>query len=534
MAALPWYRRLFTQTLALQLAITAIVLATAGFAFALNTQARNTDQHGQRALAVAESVAAMPIVRDNVHDPASGDLLQPVAEQIRLATNVSFVVIADVTGIRRSHPNPERIGHRVSTDPSVALSGVSDVYTQTGTLGPSVRGKVPIYNRSGEVVGLVSVGILTGTIAEAFRSELPAVLLGSALAMLLGALGAWILARRIRSQTHGLEPVDIAGLSERRQATLMGIREGVIGLDADGRINLVNNAAANILDVDERYLGQKLTDILPSSGLDRLVANPGAAHHDEELTISDQSVIVNMMPVLVRDQPVGAVLTFRDRTELASVLGELESVRDLVEALRAQAHEFSNTLHTISGLIELDRTDEALDLISEGTQTHQRLTAAFEGRIGDSLMVGLLMAKSALAAERGIEFTVDAERLESMRLRSPRELITIIGNLVDNALDSVARPRHTGGSVVVALSKVGDALSITVSDNGIGIPDEILDSVFEPGFTTKSTENHGGLGLTLVEESVTALNGTIAVERGSGTVFRVLIPEAFLSAPVSQ
>jgi two-component system CitB family sensor kinase len=533
MTALPWYRRLFTQTLAFQLGVTAIVLMVAGVAFALSAQSINTDQHGERALAVAESVAAMPIVRENVADPASSALLQPVAEQVRHATNVSFVVIADVNGIRRSHPNSERIGHEVSTDPSLALSGISDVYTQTGTLGPSVRGKVPIYDPSGQIVGLVSVGILTGTVAEAFRSEVPAVLLGSGLAMVLGAIGAWILARRVRSQTHGLEPADIGALSERRQAMLMGIREGVIGLDADGRINLVNNEAARLLHVDERYLGERLTAVLPSTGLDQLISELGEAHRDEELTISDQSVIVNVMPVVVRDNPVGTVLTFRDRTELASVLGELESVRDLVEALRSQAHEFSNTLHTISGLVELDRTAEALELISEGTQTHQRLTSALEEQIGDPLLVGLLIAMSALAAERGIEFTVDSVLLESQRLSSPRELITIVGNLVDNALDSVARPRNTGGAVAIGLRKVGDALDVSVSDNGSGIPDDILESVFEPGFTTKSTETHGGLGLTLVEEAVAVLNGTIAVEQGAGTVFTVVIPNAFATAQVS-
>ncbi len=527
MATLPWYRRLFTQTLALQLVITAVVLSVAGVIFAWRAHGTLTEQHGQRALAVAQTVAAMPAVADNVSDPNSPQLLQPLAERIRITTDLSFVVIADTNGIRRSHPNPDRIGRRVSTDPSDALSGTSAVYTQTGTLGTSVRGKVPIYGRDGDIVGLVSVGILTGTIAEAFRGELPAVLFGSALAMLLGAFGAWILARRIRSQTRGLEPADIAALSERRRAMLMGIREGVIGLDADGRINLVNPEASRLLGVDERHLGRRLAEVLPSTALESLTCDLEAVHRDVEVAIGDQTLIVNAMPVVVQEQPIGAVVTFRDRTELVGVMGELESVNHLVDALRSQAHEFSNTLHTISGLIELQRTVEALELISDHTLTHQRLTSAFEELIADPLLVGLLIAKSALATERGIDFQVDADGLAETRLRAPRELITVVGNLVDNAFDSVARPRNTGGRVTVEARRLGDALSIVVADNGSGISDDDFHRVFEPGFTTKSADTHGGIGLTLVAESVDALGGTIVVERERGTVFSVSIPNAF-------
>ncbi len=222
MSDTPWFRRLFTQTLAFQLGITALVLVVAAIAFARQVQTTIEEQYGLRSLAVAESVAAMPIVRDNVADPDSPVLLQPVAEAVRAATDVSFVVIADVAGVRRTHPSPDRIGQVVSTDPSEALAGVSGIYTQTGTLGPSVRGKAPIFDQNGEVVGLVSVGVLSVTVTEAFREDVPAVLLGSALAMALGAVGAWFLARRIRTQTLGLEPAEIAALLERVRPCCLG------------------------------------------------------------------------------------------------------------------------------------------------------------------------------------------------------------------------------------------------------------------------------------------------------------------------
>ena len=523
----PWFRRLFTQTLVLQLGIVAVVLVVAAFAFARQTQATLEEQYGLRALSVAESVAAMPIVRESVADPDSSAALQPIAEAIRASADVSFVVIADVDGIRRTHPNTERIGKKVSTDPSRPLAGISDVYTQTGTLGPSVRGKVPIYGFNGEIVGLVSVGTLSVTVADAFWAEIPAIMVGVVLAMLLGALGAWVLARRIRSQTQGLEPAEIAAMFERREAMLMGIREGVIGLDSTGHVNLVNEQAAHLLGLDQQSLGKRLVDLVPSSALERLVGDDTNEHHDVELSIGDQIVIVNVMPVTVRDQRIGLVVTLRDRTELDSLLGELESVQGLVDALRSQAHEFSNTLHTISGLIELGRKDDVLDMISEHSATHQRLTSTYQEQISDPFLVGLLMAKSAIAMERGIGFTIESDGLVDARLVGTRELITILGNLVDNAMDSVAGPRNTGGTVHVELRRQEAALVMSVSDNGPGIPSSVRLSMFQEGFTTKSTDSHAGIGLALVNSAVEARAGTIRVEYNNGTTFHVVIPMVF-------
>ena len=525
----PWFRRLFTQMLAIQFVIIALVLAVAGIAFARQVQTTIEEQYGLRSLAVAESVAAMPIVRENVADSDSPSLLQPVAEAVRTATDVSFVVIADVDGVRRTHPSPERIGLVVSTDPSETLSGVSGIYTQTGTLGRSVRGKAPIFDEQGEVVGLVSVGVLSVTVAEAFRERTPAVLLGSAIAMALGALGAWFLAWRIRRQTLGLEPADIAALLERREAMLLGIREGVVGLDAGGQVNLVNPEASHLLGITQDNLGDRLVDAVPSVALERLLAE-AVEYHDVELTISERALVANVMPVSVRGQHIGTVVTLRDRTDFESLVGELESVRVLVEALRAQAHEFSNTLHTISGLIELDRAAEVIELISVQTDTHERVTAAYESTLPDPLLVGLLIAKSAIAAERGIRFTVEVTGLDDATLLGSRELITVIGNLVDNAFDSVAGPRDGDAHVQLTMTRDADTLDLTVWDNGAGVSPEVRPLMFNEGFTTKGAESHAGIGLSLVNDAVTTLGGSIQLENGDGAVFRVRVPHAFVEA----
>jgi two-component system CitB family sensor kinase len=373
----------------------------------------------------------------------------------------------------------------------------------------------------------VSVGILSVTVAEAFRGELPTVLWGGGLAMAFGALGAWVLARRIRSQTHGLEPADIAALYERREAMLLGIREGVIGLDPSGQINLINPEATRLLGIDSESLGKLPIEVIPSPALGELLADGSGPHRDIELSITDRVVIVNVMPVTVRDQYAGTVATLRDRTELDSLVGELESVQGLVDALRSQAHEFSNTLHTLSGLVELGRTDDVLEVISEHTATHQLLTTAYERQMGDPLLIGLLLAKSALAAERGIAFHVEAEGLENSAMTESREIITILGNLIDNAFDSVAGPRNHGGAVWVDLRRTDRDLRMTVRDNGPGIDDAVLPALFEEGFTTKSPETHSGIGLALVQTAVDRLQGSINVASEGGAVFDLSLPDMF-------
>lgn len=522
--ATAWHRRLFTQTVAFQLATIALVLLVAGLAFAWRTQSNLTTQFGHRALAVAESVAALPVVIELVDDPTSPVVLQPIAESIRKATGVDFVVIADRGGIRRTHPVSERIGFRVSTDPTPALQGASDIYVQQGTLGQSVRGKAPIESEDGEVIGLVSVGILTGTVSQAFDRELTLVLLTSSGALMVGALGAWHFARRLRRQTLDLQPEEIATLYEHREAMLQGIREGVIGVDRKGRVNLVNAAAERLLDMSSADIGRPFTEVTRSPVLEGLIAEP-PSEPDINVAIGDRVLVVNVMPIAVRRQQVGRVITLRDRTELEALLGELETVHGLVDALRVQAHEYSNSLHTISGLIELGKADEAVQYITDLSASHQRLTGAVEQGLGDNLLVALLLAKSSLATERGIDFFVDAVALADVDLAHTRDLVTIVGNLIDNALDSVSSRRFSGGRVDVGLEAQDSTLIVSVADNGDGISSEMMGEIFNEGFTTKSRRLHSGIGLSLVTEAVRRLNGSLDVRNEDGAVFTVELPD---------
>jgi two-component system CitB family sensor kinase len=245
---------------------------------------------------------------------------------------------------------------------------------------------------------------------------------------------------------------------------------------------------------------------------------------DVQITFGETVLSVSAMPVEVRGERVGSVITIRDLTEIDSLQGEVRSVRNLLDALRAQAHEFSNTLHTVSGLIEIDRAEDAVALIAEHAATHQRLASAFEREIGDPFLLALLLAKSAVAAERGIAFRVEAASLSGVAIVHGKELITVIGNLVDNAFDALAGSRNAGGRVTVTLTPDGPDLAVRVADNGPGVDSSIRESIFDTGFSTKARVDHSGIGLALVRSTVESLGGTVRLEVGDDTAFEVHVP----------
>ncbi|HEY3184340.1 MAG TPA: sensor histidine kinase, partial [Gaiellaceae bacterium] len=429
--------RLQPQILLLQLAIIVLTLGTGVGVSILQARKQLDRQSGRQSLAIARTIAEMPEIRRAVLRPRPSPVVQVIAERVRKANAASFVVVANRRGIRYSHPNPSKIGQRVSTDPSVALSGREFIGVETGSLGKSVRAKVPIRDANGRVIGLVSIGLLERNVSAQLRSDLPVILIPAGIGLGLGALGSLLLARRIKRQTFGLEPSEIATLVEQREAMLHGIREGTVATDWAGRVTLVNDEAKRLLSVDDSALGRPLSQILPRGhARDVLTGTVDAA--DEIVLVDDRVLVANRMAVTLRGRTVGAVITLRDRTELEKLMRELHDVRSLADALRAQEHEFSHRLHVVAGLIELGRNEEAVRYISNSALVHQALVASIVESIGEPTIIALLLGKAAVASERGIELRVTEDTQLPEDYAGARALVTVVGNLVDNALDSVA------------------------------------------------------------------------------------------------
>jgi two-component system, CitB family, sensor kinase len=515
-------RPLATQVLLLQIGvIVATVVVGAAVSFWL-VSTQIDEQYKERSLAIGHAVAATPDILDAFDDPDPSRTIQPIAEAIRRSAGASFVVVANQEGIRYSHPNPERIGERVSTDPSPALAGQPWVGVEEGTLGRSIRAKVPVRDGNGTVIGIVSVGFLEEQAAAKLFQSLPLMTASVLLALSLGVAGSAFLARRLGRQTFGLGPGEITGLFEQRDAVLHGIREGVLATDREGRITLVNDEARRLLGLDLSSDGRLISDVVPAGRVrDVLVGED--VRPDQVVLAGERVLVANRMPVQVRGETIGAVVTLRDRTDLEGVLRELDSERSLAQALRAQAHEFANKLHAIGGLVELGRPDEAVRFIAQTALVHQELVDVVRDRIGDPALAALLLAKAAIASERGVDFRLAPETRLPADATDARDLVTVIGNLTDNAIEAVAGSLG-GGWVDVAVYAAPEGVTVRVRDSGPGVDPALGDDVFREGFSTKPGGAHRGLGLALVRQVAQRRGGWVRVSREGGSVFTAVIP----------
>ncbi|WP_405978235.1 ATP-binding protein [Streptomyces sp. NBC_00158] len=522
-------RRAVSQILLTQLAIAAgvAVLATGLFLAPLSGQL--DDQAMRRALAIAQSTAADPSLAADLlrSRPAADSPVQSAAERIRRATGAEYVVVLDLHGIRRSHPSPDRIGEPVSTDPSDVLAGHEVMEIDEGTLGRSARGKVPLVAADGEVVGAVSVGIAYDNVRDRLIAAIPGLLAYAGGALAAGALAAYLLSRRIQRQTHDLAFSDIAGLLAEREAMLHSIREGVIALDPDDRVRLVNDEAARLLglppDSAATLAGRPLDEVLGTGRTSDVLT--GRVTGRDLLTVQGPRVLVaNRMPTA----DGGAVATLRDRTELERLGRELDSTKGLIDALRAQDHEHANRLHTLLGLLELGLHEEAVDFVNEVVGVHRTTAEQITEKVHDPLLAALLVGKATVAAERGVALRLAPAALLPDRLVDPGGLVTVLGNLVDNALDAAAG--SAAPLVEVDIRAQGRTAVLRVRDSGPGIPAGRHEEIFTEGWSTKQPAAHRerGLGLALVRRLAERQGGSAragAAEDG-GAEFSVVLPEA--------
>ncbi|MFE2266378.1 ATP-binding protein [Streptomyces griseosporeus] len=518
-------RRVFSQVLLMQVAIAAgvAVLATGLFLAPLSHQL--DDQAMHRALAIAQTTAEQPqIAADLLHTaPRPDGPVQREAERIRLATGAEYIVIMNREGTRWSHTDPAEIGRHVSTDPSQALAGEEVMEIDEGTLGRSARGKVPLRDARGHIIGAVSVGIAYDSVRARLISAIPGLLAYAGGALAVGALAAWLISRRVQRQTRDLAFSDISALLAEREAMLHGIREGVVALDRAGRVRLLNDEAQRLLGIGEEAVGRSPDEALGEGRTADVLA--GRVTGTDLLTVRGHRVLVaNRMPT----EDGGAVATLRDRTELEQLGRELDSTRGLIDALRAQDHEHANRMHTLLGLLELEMYDDAVEFVGEVVGDHRATAEQVTEKIEDPLLAALLVGKATVAAERGVALWVsDRTRLPD-RLVDPRGLVTVVGNLVDNALDAVAGTPHA--RVEVELRAEGRTAVLTVRDTGPGIPPEQRELVFTEGWSTKKPPAHGkrGIGLSLVRRLAERQGGsaTVGEAEGGGAQFTVVLPEA--------
>jgi two-component system, CitB family, sensor histidine kinase MalK len=482
----------------------------------------------EKALILARTVSKSNIVIDGLKQNDDSDSIQIYTKDIKSATEVMFVVVMDMKGIRKSHPNTDKIGkHFVGGDEKDVMKGKEYISRSIGTLGESLRAFTPVYDENHTQIGAVAVGISLDNLEKTLNQSRQNFITGTIIGIMVGIVGAILLARYIKKILLGLEPLAIAKILEERSTMLQSVHEGIVAVDNNSTITLVNKSALQIFQkagiLNQEPVGMKIYDFMPSSKLDR-VLETGKPELDEEQNINGVSILVNKVPLVVNGQVVGTISTFRDKTEVNQLAEQLTGVKTYAEALRAQSHEFMNRLHVILGMVRMKFYDELADFIHKIVDHRNLELEVITKNIKDPALAGFLMGKLSYAREEKVELLIINEPVipEPQNSKITHELVTIIGNLIDNAIEALSV--CTEKTIEVNLRFSDNRLIIKVSDSGPGITDEMLERILEKGYSTKGQNR--GYGLYLVSESIKSLGGILHIEPNpdSGMKFIVEIP----------
>lgn len=517
-----------TKIIGLIVGLLAFITFVLSGIFAFIEAAEIEETMGDKALSTAVLVAQTPLVVNafELEDPST--VLQPFANNVREQTGAEFVVIGNTESIRYSHPEVWKIGKKmVGGDNDRALiDGESYVSKATGSLGPSLRGKSPIVDHEGNIVGIVSVGFMIEDIRTLLFKKLGSIGLFSLLALGLGFIGSIFLARSIRRDMYDLEPYQIAALFRERVATLQAIKEGIIAIDKYKRVTMFNDSARQMLGITGEIEGKLITELLPESEMNRVLIS-GKAERNREFYRNGRVFIVNRQPIIENDSIEGVVASFRDKTEMIQMANTLSDIKRYSDDLRAQNHEFANKLYVLLGYLQLGHYEKAIDLIQQEAGIHEKGNEILFTQIHDPTVQAILVGKLAKASEKKIQFTIDDN--SSLEPLPPyigqAQLISLLGNVIDNAFDAVLQKGNR--DVRFFATDIGHDIVFEVIDSGPGLPKNV-ELLFHKGYSNKPEGNNKrGFGLAIVKQAVEEMGGMIEVVNRSrgGAIFTIYLPK---------
>lgn len=524
------------QFLLLQLVVVALLLVLVGVFSVRQSTASFEADRGATMRSVSEYVAGLPIVRERLGGLEQGDpadttrlarSLAPSVAQGLAYSGASEVLIVSTDGVVVAASDPALVG-------TPAELGDSDALTGRGWIGDvehdgerAVAGHAPVYTTSGEVVGIAVAEQTYPTVWDRLTGAAGDLAFYLGLGAALGIVGTYVVSRVVKRRTRGLAPTEIASLADQREALLHSIREGVVAVGTDGRVTMMNDAARTTLGVRGDPVGRLVADLGLAPDVVELLSGTGSDLRDAVALVGERVVVLNRSAASSRGRGIGSVTTLRDRTELVSLQGQLSSNLSITDTLRAQTHEFDNQLHTISGLVQLGEYDEVRALVGTITRHRSEIGAFVSARIEDPAVAALMIAKDAVAVERGVELALDpGSRLGVLAPDVSADLTTVLGNLVDNAVDACAATSEA--LVEVWVTEVDGDVHVRVRDNGPGVPDDLREAIFVRGFSTKPEVLGGrGIGLPLVQLICTQRGGRVEVDAADeegGAEFLVVLP----------
>lgn len=494
------------------------------------SQISNTtrDALADKALAVARTLANSPEIREGLKKKPEDSGIQAIAQAVNKRNDFLFIVVTDMKSIRYSHPEAQRIGQPFKGDDILlALQGKENVAINRGFLAKALRVFTPIYDEHHQQIGVVSIGLELSRVTEQINNSRGSIFWSILFGVLVGLLGTWVLVKVLKRILFGLEPYEISNLFEQRQAMLHSIKEGVIAVDDSGEVTLINQAAQELLDYRKSQDDAQLSTL--SHAWSQVVdlsqmLRDGTPRRDEEITVKDRLLLINTVPVLSNGKIIGAISTFRDKTEVRKLMQRLDGMVNYADALRERSHEFMNKLHVILGLLHLKSYKQLENYIIKTANNYQEEIGSLLGKIKSPVIAGFLLSKINRTSDSGHSLIISNESQlpENSNEDQVAVLITVLGNLIENALEALGQ--EPGGEISVSLHYRHGWLHCEVNDDGPGIAPEHIDHIFEKGVSSKGTER--GVGLALVKQQVENVGGNISVESEPGvfTQFFVQLP----------
>lgn len=487
------------------------------------------EEMGERALGIAKVASEHPAIIEGLKQPQTTSEIQEIALQFQQNANAEYVVIGDENEIRYAHPVKERIGEKMVGDDNdkALIDGKDYVSIAEGTLGKALRGKAPVKDENGKIIGVVSVGFLFTDIFSANIIYSKYLIIVFFITIILSIILATYFSNKTKAQLLDYEPQEIVKILSERNAILESIREGIIMVDRNGNITLINQSAKAILRSGESEVGRNISEVIPNTHLIKVMES-GHEQLDRMMTINGVKTLVNRVPIINKGEVTGAVSSFRPFEEIDLVANELSQVKQYIESLRAQTHEYNNFLYTISGLIQLKEYDEALYLIHSERIGNHALISFLNEKIQDTFICGLIIGFYNRAKELKVTLLLDEDSFCG-KLGQHLEkhlLISVLGNLVTNAFEAVEHLDEEERIVRIYIYEDEKEVICEIEDSGNGIDEQVIHSIFEKKQSTKG-EEHRGYGLYIVDENLRKLNGSIAIERGElgGALFIFSIPK---------
>lgn len=498
--------------------IVSIALSLAGtLYFTLRSEQRALDNN---LLNSASILSRVPMLREALQGTCTvEELADYLDETTERTSDIDLILVGDTQSTLLYVPDRTLIGTSYSgTAQAGALAG-ADPYTfnETGPMGSDHSAYAPVRDEEGTVIGFAIVGVYFRSMAMVGLGTALRLLAVGVVAAVLGSLLAMRLSRSIKRSLNGYEPDAFARQFHQREDILDALEEGILAIDGEQKVIYLNAAAAEMLSMDRKtVLGHPLHEVYPRSTLDRVLRTGQAEYNVSMQSLKDIRVLADRLPLYQNGTLTGAVSIFRNRTELTRMADDLTGVQHMVEAMRAYTHEFMNKLHVILGLLQIGEPDKAQQYIMDTTRTQREAVSRIMSQIRQPSVAALLVGKTSRANELGIRLRLDRESTlsEESPWLPPEAYVTILGNLIENAIEVLNQSRCTTKEISVSIREGEDSLLLCVEDTGPGISPQLRRTMFQRGVSTKGRSR--GTGLSLVHEVVEAYHGEIRVESESG------------------